>query len=87
MDRNSGIKFLIGLFAIGTLAAMILAFIYSRSNGELRRVQAQIPRLENNRAIAQQLASDVMEYSKTHPAVNPILESVGMKPASATPTK
>ncbi len=80
--------FLISLFAIGALFAAGLAFLYARTNGELRRVQAQIPQVERHRALAQQLAADVIEYSKTHPAVNPILQTVGYQPTnSLNPTR
>lgn len=87
MERNTGIIFLISVFALSTIAATLLAFVYVRSTSELRLVQSQIPQIANHRAMAQQLASEVFEYSKTHPAVNPILQSVGMKPASTTPAK
>ena len=32
------------------------------------------------------LANDTLEYSKTHPAIDPILESVGLKPGKSAPT-
>ena len=86
MERNSGILFLISLFALGVLAAAGLAFLYARTNGELRRAQAEIPAIERHRALAQQLAADVIEYSKTHPAVNPILQPL-MSPNTSSPQK
>ncbi len=87
MERNSGIVFLIGVLAISTIAATLLAFIYVRSTSQLRTVQAQVPQVEAYRGMAQQLAGDVYEYSKTHPAVNPILQSIGMQPATSNPAK
>ena len=31
------------------------------------------------------LANDAVEYSKNHPAIDPILESVGLKPGKSAP--
>ena len=75
---------MIGVFGLCTVLAMVLAFIYMRTNGELRRVQAQVPQVQQNQARAQELAADVIEYSKTHPAVIPILQSVGAVPPSSS---
>jgi hypothetical protein len=52
---------------------------------ELRSLQAQATQINNSRAMIQALANETIEYSKTHPAIDPILESVGLKPGKASP--
>jgi len=39
--------------------------------------------INNNRATINALANDVMEYSKKNQAIDPILESVGLKPGKS----
>ncbi|MDB6029209.1 MAG: hypothetical protein JWM68_5432 [Verrucomicrobiales bacterium] len=81
-------QFLIGVFAVSTIVATVMTFTYVRYGSQLRTVQAQLSQSEVNRALAQQIAGDVIEYSKTHPAVNPILKAIGtVPPKTSTPTK
>jgi hypothetical protein len=88
MDRNTGVLFLIGAFVISTIVATLLTFVYVRNGSQLRTVQMQLPQLDAHRSKAQQLAGDVFEYSKTHPEINPILQSIGATPApTSTPAK
>jgi hypothetical protein len=40
--------------------------------------------VNRNRALFQALANDAIEYSKRNPAIDPILQSVGINPAAAS---
>jgi hypothetical protein len=46
-------------------------------------LQVQATMINNNRATINALANDVMEYSKKNQAIDPILESVGLKPGKS----
>ena len=87
MERNAGLTFLVSIFAIATLSAIILIFYYARSGGQVRRIQAQITQIQSHRAFVQALGSDVFEYSKTHPTITPILQTVGTVPQTTNPSK
>ena len=81
---------LLGVLTLSALASIVLCWLYISNTRELRTLQAQAAQVNNNRALINALAIDVMEYSKTHPAIEPILESFNMKPgksASATTNK
>ena len=72
-----------GVLTISALASVGLCWSYIGSAREFRALQAQAGMINNNRALIHALANDAMEYSKRNPAIDPILESVGLKPKSA----
>lgn len=67
------------------LSAILFMQFYFRSH-EMRAVNAElqndVAKLQEFRARVNLLMAEVMEYSKQHPAINPLLESVGAKPPS-----
>ena len=54
---------------------------------ELRTLQTQANMINNNRTMINSLANDTVEYSKKspNPAIDQILESVGLKPGKTAP--
>ena len=76
---------LLGVLTLSALASVVLCWSYISATRELRLLQTQAALINNNRAMINALAADTVEYSKTHPAIEPILSSVGLKPA-AKPT-
>jgi hypothetical protein len=86
--KNSNLPtILLGVLTLSALASVVLCWMYISTTREWRTLQGQATVINNNRALINALASDTMEYSKTHPAIDPILQSVGLKPkAGATPT-
>lgn len=92
MKSNSLSAVLLGVLAISALASVVLCLMYVAGVRELRSLQGQVAAVQNNRVLATQLAADLVEYSKSNPAVMPILESVGFKgqpsnPAAAPATR
>lgn len=78
---------LLGVLTVSALASVVLCWLYISNIRELRSFQAQANIINNNRAVMSALANDAVEYSKKNPAIDPILESVGLKPSkSATST-
>jgi hypothetical protein len=77
---------LLGVLTVSALASVVLCWLYISNTRELRSLQSQANIINNNRAVMTALANDAIEYSKKNPAIDPILESVGLKPSkSGTP--
>ena len=62
-----------------------MCWLYISNTRELRSLQAQANMINNNRTVINALANDTIEYSKKNPDIDPILESVGLKPAKSAP--
>jgi hypothetical protein len=77
---------LLGVLTLSALASVVLCWLYISNTRELRSLQTQATLINNNRSIINALANDTLEYSKTHPAIDPVLESLGFKPGKASPT-
>jgi hypothetical protein len=77
---------LLGLLGISAVASLVLCWMYISSARQLRGLQAQITGIQNNRNFVLALAQDALEYGKTHPAIDPILEEAKLKaPKSSAP--
>jgi hypothetical protein len=75
---------LLGLLTILALTSVVLCWLYVANTRELRTLQAQVAMVQNNRNLVNSLANDAVEYSKKNSNIDPILESVGLKPKSGT---
>ena len=76
---------LLGVLTISALASVALCWSFIANARELRSLQGQAAQINNSRAMVQALANETLEYSKTHPAIDAILESVGLKPGKSAP--
>ena len=74
-----------GVLTISALLSVGLCWTFIANARELRSLQGQASQINNNRAMIQALANETLEYSKTHPAIDPILESMGLKPGKSAP--
>ena len=83
--KNLLASILIGLLFISALASLVCVVVYTRGSGELRGLQTQAARMESSRNLLRALAADSIEYSKKNPAIDPLLQSVGLKQAAASP--
>ncbi len=86
MKNNSMTTILLGALTLSALASVVLCWLYISSTREWRSLQGQANIINNNRTLINALAADTVEYSKTHPAIEPILESVGLKSGKAGST-
>jgi hypothetical protein len=70
------------------LASVLLCWFNISNTRELRSLQAQVAVINNNQAFINALVNETAEYSKTHHEIDPILESIGLKPnkTAAAPT-
>jgi|ERR1017187_7926815 hypothetical protein len=89
MKHNLWTSVLTGAVAASALLSIILCLLYISDSRQLRafqgRLQAELPGINNNRAAANALVNDTLEYSKKNPAIIPVLQSVGITPTSVAP--
>ena len=85
MKNNPLTTILLGVLTLSALTSVVLCWLYISNTRELRTLQTQATLINNNRALINALAVDTVEYSKTHPAIDPILESAGLKPGKSAP--
>jgi hypothetical protein len=63
-----------------TIVALFLAITFEMHFRELRKLQPMVVNAQNNQNFVNSLATEALEYSKQHPALDPILQTVGVKP-------
>ena len=76
---------LLGVLTVSALASFVLFMLNIFNTRELRTLQPQVAAINNNQATVNALVIDSMEYSKTHHEIDPLLETVGLKPGKAAP--
>jgi hypothetical protein len=84
MQKNPFISFLAGALCLAAVAVFALTIICEWRFRQLRRIQPLVLQVQQNSKFADALANEIMEYSKRNPAVDPILQNVGLKPAKTT---
>jgi hypothetical protein len=85
MKNNSLTGILTAVLAFSAVLALVFCYLYIRDSRELRNLQGQVIGINNHRAAIASLANDAMQYSEKNQAINPILESMGLKQGKATP--
>ena len=95
MKNNPLTTILLVALAVSAVWSAILCFQFIRNTRELRMMQGDALRIGNQEGRAQAMLNDVIAYSTNHPAIDPVLESLGIKkagpvaapavPAAATP--
>jgi hypothetical protein len=73
---------LVGVLAVSVLASIFLFYSYVSKTREIRQSQVLLMNINGRRQAFQALLFDVGEYSKTHPAIDPLLEAANLKPKS-----
>lgn len=76
---------LTGLLFVSAILSAVGALSYYTASSQLRNLQAQIAKMESGRNLTRALAAEAVEYSKRNPAIDPVLQSVGLKPAPSSP--
>ncbi|HVM51489.1 MAG TPA: hypothetical protein VMU04_25885 [Candidatus Acidoferrum sp.] len=83
MKNNQLTTILLGLLTISALASVVLCWLYVSNTRQRNTLQAQANFIMNNRQVMTSLVNDTLEYSKTHQAIDPILESLRLKQVKA----
>jgi hypothetical protein len=72
----------------GTILLLFSGIKYYNQSKTVRTYQVLITefnRLQTAQNVAANLLNETMEYSKTHPAIDPTLELIGAKPSKTAP--
>ncbi len=77
---------LVGLAALSIVATSGLAFYSVQKGRTLNLLQIQVAVINRNRTLLAGLVNDTVEYSKHNPAIDPILQSVNIKPRPGAPS-
>lgn len=86
MGKNSFTSLLVGLLFLCGAATVVLALLYVQNVGAFRQLQAQANAISAQQNVIRSLAAETLEYSKRDHGVDPILQAVGVKPATAAKT-
>ncbi|MDB6023636.1 MAG: hypothetical protein JWQ04_3493 [Pedosphaera sp.] len=90
MKNNQLTGMLLGLLFLSTLATVGLIYKYNSSVHKLQALQSEVVAANNARGLVQAILTDTVEYSKTHPDINRLLQpyNMGSKPMTpAAPVK
>ena len=76
------------LVAVCLMAVLVggLAGAYEAHFRTYRNLQPQLANAQNMQNSVNALVSDVLEYSKHNPSIDPILQAVNVKPGKAAPS-
>jgi hypothetical protein len=79
MKNSPLVTVLLALLTCATLGALILCGVYIHTTRELRTLQTGVAIINQKQTYMKFLAEDLVEYSKRNQAIDPILESAGIK--------
>ena len=82
MKNSPLITVLLAAVTASALASLVLCYMCISSSREFRALQSDAMQAQAKLNVVQHLIADAGEYSKSNPAIDPILESIGMKPRS-----
>ena len=85
MRNNPVAATLLGLLLASAIFTTVLTYRYVDSLRKLRGLQGSVLQINNSRNIIQALANETLEYSKKNPSIEPLLQSIGLKPAPSSP--
>jgi hypothetical protein len=86
MKNNQLTTILLGLLTLSALASVVMCWLYISNTRQRNGLQAQANMVINNRNVMTALVNDTLEYSKTHPAIDPVLESLRIKASKSAST-
>lgn len=85
MKNSPLVNVLLVMTVISALLSVFLCYSFISSARQLRTLQQAVGMVNQNRQVLNALASDAVEYSKSNPAINPLLEQLGAKPVAKSP--
>ncbi len=85
MKNSPLVTALMGMVGFLTAVIVFLSVVFEFHVRKLRSLQPQVANVQNSQNIINALANDALEYSKHNPAIDPILEPVGVKPGKTAP--
>ena len=79
MGKNPFAALLVAVLFLSAGMNVYYALRYAFATRSLRRIQPQVADVQNRLNIAQALLNDTLQYSKTNPAIDPLLRSFNFK--------
>ena len=73
---------LVGALCLSAILTLWYAWDHHSSIRELQQIYSREAAIANTRAAANSLANEAIEYSRTNPAIDPILFKFDLKPRS-----
>ena len=64
---------------------VFLSVVFELHMKRFQKLQPQVANIQNYQNIVNALANEALEYSKHNPAIDPILEPVGVKAGKTNP--
>ncbi|MEW6157276.1 MAG: hypothetical protein AB1813_07575 [Verrucomicrobiota bacterium] len=86
MKNNLAGAVLASLLVLLVAATALFSYSYIRSVQKMQHLQVQSAMINFQRNRVQALANDTLEYSKRNPAIDPLLQSIGLKPKTDSGT-
>jgi hypothetical protein len=84
--RNSLVTtILLAVLALSALISVFLCWRFISDTREKNALQSHANEIIYKRNWVTAVANDTLEYSKTHPAIDPLLETLGFKQGKSTP--
>jgi aromatic ring hydroxylase len=90
MKNNPLTTVLLGVLTVSAMLSALLCCLFITNTRQKNELQSKASEIIMRNNLINALANDTLEYSKKNPAIDPILESVGLKPgksAQAAPSK
>jgi hypothetical protein len=70
---------LTAVLVLSSVGSLVMALRFVGSVRDLQGLQLQAAQAQRDRALVTALVNDAVEYGKRNPAINPLLETVGLK--------
>ena len=88
MRSNKTTTILNWALILGVIILLVGGIKYYNVSKSVRRDQVlltELNRLQTAQNLVASLMNETLEYSKTHPAIDPTLEAIGAKPSKSVP--
>ncbi|MCX6894548.1 MAG: hypothetical protein NTZ16_03390 [Verrucomicrobia bacterium] len=85
MQKDPVIAFLAGAVCLAAFGVFVLTMSCEARFRQLRTIQPRVASIQVTQNLITGLANEVMEYSKHNPAIDPLLQQVGLKPGKVAP--
>lgn len=86
MKNNPLTTVLLGVLTCSALASVVLCYLFVTNTRQKNSLQSQANLIVYNRNFVGALVNDALEYSKKNPDIDPILESLRLKPGKSAST-
>lgn len=86
MKKNTLPVALVAILFVSAMCTIALSMRFAWAVRTLGNLQVQFNVANRDRNLVNALVNEAYEYSKRNPAINPILESVGVNTKPASPT-